>query len=676
MSNKRQLPSGSITSLIDNTIIMDLATSNNQETSTSSASHQDKQNSKLVGNMHYHHHHQNPFSHMLSSPTSECGPGAPEIGVGIGKLTASTSFSGSSTRSVGLYGSKQPLQDSEDSSYDSDCEVSDATTSHNDVSRTVSDTLGQEFEEYVTISSKGQQTAGLTNPGASTVESMGRFQFNTEDACYKSRLEFAKKLGYTEMQVQIVLSKLGPNPSQNELLNELILLDDNSSLNEIISTPEPTEGLSTGTAGAATSTTSSQSSSNLRHIVIDGSNIAMSHGNNKVFSCRGIKLAVDYFKTRGHKQITVFVPSYRKESPKPDDPVSDQHILTELEKESILVYTPSRLLNNNRRLICYDDRYILKLAVEEDGIVVSNDNYRDLTIESLDFKRVVEEKLLMYSFVNDRFMPPEDPLGRNGPTLDQFLSKSVVTQLPPPCPYGRKCTYGQKCKYYHSTQARSVSETLRKQAAMKTQSVPIVLSSNQTPVSRTRSAIVPMESSKDLSMSTMGATNTHRKLQRQLSVNPCGDPRIRQTFQRGASLNSGSHSLFPQQDSYSLSPFPGNPALSEVWKPAPSDWTTPGGGSSGGGGGGGLNQNHQDDWVKSQMTRHLSLPTPSKPPKQQQQHPPPQHLAPVSGNPSRTTMYYHLAAIFPEHQVEHVMSLYPDCNDPSFICRQIVSIFK
>lgn len=47
---------------------------------------------------------------------------------------------------------KKPIQDSEDSSYDSDCEVSDGTT-HYDVSRTVSDTLGQEFAEYVTLHS-------------------------------------------------------------------------------------------------------------------------------------------------------------------------------------------------------------------------------------------------------------------------------------------------------------------------------------------------------------------------------------------------------------------------------------------------------------------------------------------------------------------------------------------
>lgn len=62
------------------------------------------------------------------------------------------------------------------------------------------------------------------------------------------------------------------------------------------------------------------------------------------------------------------------------------------------------------------------MASENDGIVVSNDNYRDLANESIEFKKVVEERVLMYSFVADRFMPPDDPLGRRaGPTLDNFL---------------------------------------------------------------------------------------------------------------------------------------------------------------------------------------------------------------------------------------------------------------
>lgn len=61
------------------------------------------------------------------------------------------------------------------------------------------------------------------------------------------------------------------------------------------------------------------------------------------------------------------------------------------------------------------------MASENDGIVVSNDNYRDLATECTEYKRVIEERVLMFSFVNDRFMPPDDPLGRSGPTLDNFL---------------------------------------------------------------------------------------------------------------------------------------------------------------------------------------------------------------------------------------------------------------
>ena len=46
-------------------------------------------------------------------------------------------------------------------------------------------------------------------------------------------------------------------------------------------------------------------------------------------------------------------------------------------------------------------RYILQTALDEDGVVVSNDNYRDLHKEK-QFKKIIEERILMYSFANDR----------------------------------------------------------------------------------------------------------------------------------------------------------------------------------------------------------------------------------------------------------------------------------
>lgn len=79
----------------------------------------------------------------------------------------------------------------------------------------------------------------------------------------------------------------------------------------------------------------------------------------------------------------------------------DQEILRELEKEGIVVFTPSRRIKG-RRMVCYDDRFVLKLAAETNGIVVSNDTYRDLLNENQEYRKVVDERLLMYTFVNDR----------------------------------------------------------------------------------------------------------------------------------------------------------------------------------------------------------------------------------------------------------------------------------
>lgn len=299
-------------------------------------------------------------------------------------------------------------ESAEDSSYDSECDTD--VQYHEQVSRTASDTLGQEFAEYVSQTQTVTTTAKKLDASPS----------------YVQRVEFALKLGYTERLVQTALTRLGADPTQNELLAELIKLGAQQGNKTDLCDPMQSLSLSgdvTSSNGCSNSINSVQrvdGYDGLRPIVIDGSNVAYCHGNKEVFSCLGIRLCVDWFRNRGHKDITVFVPKFRKENPRPDNPIADQDILTELERERMLVYTPSRFVGG-KRTVCYDDRYILKLACENDGIVVSNDNYRDLTNESIEFKKVVDERLLMYSFVADRFMPPDDPLGRSGPTLDNFL---------------------------------------------------------------------------------------------------------------------------------------------------------------------------------------------------------------------------------------------------------------
>lgn len=86
----------------------------------------------------------------------------------------------------------------DDSSYDSDFggddDTNSANFSHHDISRTTSDTLGAEYADYISA------------------------------AAYKSRVDFALKLGYTERLVQAAMSKLGTEPTQDQLLAVSVII--------------------------------------------------------------------------------------------------------------------------------------------------------------------------------------------------------------------------------------------------------------------------------------------------------------------------------------------------------------------------------------------------------------------------------------------------------------------
>ncbi|XP_045507078.1 NEDD4-binding protein 1-like isoform X2 [Colias croceus] len=153
----------------------------------------------------------------------------------------------------------------------------------------------------------------------------------------------------------------------------------------------------------------------LRMVVIDGSNVAMQHTKGRIFSVKGLKICIDYFVNRGHV-VKAFVPHFRCKNGKS----TDGHMLDQLERLGLVVYTPSREIQG-RMITSYDDRYIVQCAAEFDGVIVSGDNYRDLLAENPRWRFVIENRLLQFTWVGDMIMFPKDPLGRNGPTLEQFL---------------------------------------------------------------------------------------------------------------------------------------------------------------------------------------------------------------------------------------------------------------
>ncbi|MEE6500008.1 hypothetical protein FKM82_003667 [Ascaphus truei] len=168
----------------------------------------------------------------------------------------------------------------------------------------------------------------------------------------------------------------------------------------------------------------------LKHIIIDGSNVAVSHGLQKFFSCRGIALAVEYFWKKGHRTITVFVPQWRT---KRDPNITEQHFLLQLQDLGILSFTPARTVLG-ARIASHDDRFLLHLAEKTGGIIVTNDNFREFVTESPVWREIIKERLLQFTFAGDIFMIPDDPLGRHGPKLEDFLCKqSNIRNFPPPC---------------------------------------------------------------------------------------------------------------------------------------------------------------------------------------------------------------------------------------------------
>ncbi|KAM9836963.1 protein KHNYN isoform 2-T2 [Aulostomus maculatus] len=197
--------------------------------------------------------------------------------------------------------------------------------------------------------------------------------------------------------------------------------------------------------------TSKPGNPKLRKIIIDGSNVAMSHGLGHFFSCRGIALAVQHFWDRGHTNISVLLPQWRQKN---DHKTKEQHYLTELQKVGLLSYTPSREVQG-KRISSYDDRLMLQLAQKTDGVIVTNDNLRDLLDESPVWRDIIKKRLLQYTFVGDHFMVPDDPLGRGGPHLDDFLCSEHRTPDP-----GNHSFAGVATVFPSSKSPRSQTEVL------------------------------------------------------------------------------------------------------------------------------------------------------------------------------------------------------------------------
>lgn len=110
------------------------------------------------------------------------------------------------------------------------------------------------------------------------------------DSHYRTKVDFARKLGYSEELVVLVLKKLGPDALTNDILGELVKLGTKTETEQHSSLAKSQSSSSSSLLGSSSSSLSSTSSldscrplfqlalndiENLRPIVVDGSNVAM-----------------------------------------------------------------------------------------------------------------------------------------------------------------------------------------------------------------------------------------------------------------------------------------------------------------------------------------------------------------------------------------------------------------
>ena len=150
-------------------------------------------------------------------------------------------------------------------------------------------------------------------------------------------------------------------------------------------------------------------------VVLDAPNIARKHGK-KSFSSKGLLICVDYWRNKGHK-VVAFLPEHyvsRKPNPgatmtvseylEPKLIVDDKSILDKLERQEVLFYTPPQ---------DYDDSYCIQYARQNNGVIVTNDLYRDHIEKTNDkdkgrVRRWIRQHCISFLFVGDQFVPNPD----------------------------------------------------------------------------------------------------------------------------------------------------------------------------------------------------------------------------------------------------------------------------
>eukprot|EP01053_Blabericola_migrator_P005390 Blabericola_migrator_1__5389@NODE_275_length_10491_cov_112_748561_g228_i0_p2_GENE_NODE_275_length_10491_cov_112_748561_g228_i0NODE_275_length_10491_cov_112_748561_g228_i0_p2_ORF_typecomplete_len1055_score161_01RNase_Zc3h12a/PF11977_8/1_1e04RNase_Zc3h12a/PF11977_8/3_8e30PRORP/PF16953_5/1_8e11EST1_DNA_bind/PF10373_9/6_3e03EST1_DNA_bind/PF10373_9/6_8EST1_DNA_bind/PF10373_9/5_6_NODE_275_length_10491_cov_112_748561_g228_i065199683 len=151
-----------------------------------------------------------------------------------------------------------------------------------------------------------------------------------------------------------------------------------------------------------------------RVVVIDGSNVAMSFGtaksNDRIFSSEGIQIAIDYFLRRNFHVVAILPDLIMEQQEECDISrvrklnlnynvaklPDNLRVLQSLKSQGLLQSVPTK---------DYDDSYILEFARIKDGLVLSNDQFRDkIKKDGFRIRTWLKRHVISYAFIQNELV--------------------------------------------------------------------------------------------------------------------------------------------------------------------------------------------------------------------------------------------------------------------------------
>ena len=136
--------------------------------------------------------------------------------------------------------------------------------------------------------------------------------------------------------------------------------------------------------------------------VVDGRNVAIAMGRGK-FKAEALDIVNEYFIKDGF-EVVIFLPlSQYGMCGRGKEGEREKKILDRLERSETLSFTPCRK-TNSKKWESDDDYAILNYANKHQGIVVSQDNFRNFLRESDEFKDQIENRFASLNAAELRFV--------------------------------------------------------------------------------------------------------------------------------------------------------------------------------------------------------------------------------------------------------------------------------